>query len=57
MILGRPKGPAINTKLDKHRKAIVEYLEKELSVRSIAKLIEEPATTVNDYIRRHGLRG
>ena len=56
MILGRPKGPATNTKLDKHRNAIVDYLAKELSVRSIAKLIEEPATTVNDYIRRHKLR-
>lgn len=56
MTLGRPKGAAEHTKLDKHRKAIEGYLDKKLSVRSIAKLIEEPPTTVNDYIKRHKLR-
>ena len=56
VILGRPKGQAQNTKLDKHRKAIEIYLDKELSVRSISKLIEQPVTTIYDYIKRHNLR-
>ncbi|AAN53086.1 recombinase family protein [Shewanella oneidensis] len=56
MKLGRPAGQAEKTKLDKHRKAIESYLDKGLSIRSIAKLIDEPSTTVNDYIKRHSLR-
>jgi DNA invertase Pin-like site-specific DNA recombinase len=56
MTLGRPKGTAVHTKLDKHRKSIEGYLDKKLSVRSIAKLIDEAPTTVNDYIKRHKLR-
>lgn len=56
MTLGRPKGIATKTKLDKHRKSIEGYLDKDLSVRAIAKLIEEAPTTVNDYIKRHKLR-
>lgn len=56
MTLGRPKGTAVHSKLDKHRKAIESYLDKKLSVRSIGKLIDEPPTTINDYIKRHKLR-
>jgi len=56
MTLGRPKGVAPHTKLYRHRKAIESYLDKDLSVCAIAKLIEKPPTTVNDYIKRHKLR-
>ena len=54
--LGRPKGPSKNLKLDKLRPEIEKYLRKELSIRSIAKLIEQPVTTVHDYIKRHKLK-
>jgi DNA invertase Pin-like site-specific DNA recombinase len=56
MKLGRPTGPAKTTKLDKHRKTIEAYLAKQLSIRAIAKLIDEPFSTVSDYITRHQLR-
>ena len=56
MQLGRPAGPAKKTRLDKHRKTIEGYLAKGLSVRAIGRIINEPSTTVNDYIRRHDLR-
>ena len=55
-ILGRPKGPAENLKLDKVRPDIEKYLKKDLSVRSIAKLIGQPVTTVHDYVKRHKLK-
>jgi len=54
--LGRPKGLAENLKLDKLRPDIEKYLSKDLSIRSIAKLIEQPTTTVHDYIKRHDLK-
>jgi len=54
--LGRPRGPAENLKLDKSRSDIEKYLKKDLSVRSIAKLIDQPATTVHDYVKRHKLK-
>ena len=55
-ILGRPRGPAENLKLDKVRSDIEKYLKKDLSVRSIAKLIGQPVTTVHDYVKRHKLK-
>ncbi|MCG7500026.1 recombinase family protein [Vibrio sp. Of7-15] len=55
IIGGRPKGPAATHKLDKKRRRIEEYLQAGLSQRAIAKLIDEPASTVNDYIRRNAL--
>ena len=55
-ILGRPKGPAEHLKLDKVRPDIEKYLKKDLSVRSIAKLIGQPVTTVHDYVTRHKLK-
>ncbi len=55
-ILGRPKGPAEHLKLDKVRPDIEKYLKKDLSVRSIAKLIGQPVTTVHDYVKRHKLK-
>jgi len=54
--LGRPKGPAENLKLDRLRPEIEKYLRKDLSVRSIAKLIDQPVTTVHDYVKRHKLK-
>ena len=54
--LGRPRGPAENLKLDKLRPDIEKYLRKDLSVRSIAKLIDQPVTTVHDYVKRHKLK-
>ncbi|MGR6782582.1 recombinase family protein [Moritella viscosa] len=54
--LGRPRGPAENLKLDKLRPDIEKYLRKDLSVRSIAKLIDQPVTTVHDYIKRYKLK-
>ena len=54
--MGRPKGPAENLKLDKLRPDIEKYLRKDLSVRSIAKLIDQPVTTVHDYVKRHKLK-
>ncbi|PHS23056.1 MAG: resolvase [Robiginitomaculum sp.] len=55
-ILGRPRGPAENLKLDRLRPDIEKYLRKDLSVRSIAKLIDQPVTTVHDYVKRHKLK-
>ncbi len=54
--LGRPRGPAENLKLDRLRPEIEKYLRKDLSVRSIAKLIDQPVTTVHDYVKRHKLK-
>lgn len=56
VILGRPRGPAEKTKLDIHRKEIQELLDKGVSKRSISKIIECPASTLYDYLRRHKLK-
>lgn len=55
--LGRPEG-AINKSyaLDKHKAEIEKYLAMGLSLSAIAKLVETPRSTVNDYIKRCGLR-
>ena len=55
--LGRPEG-AKNKRypLDKHKEDIKKYLKLGLSLSAIAKLVEEPRSTVNDYIKRCGLR-
>ena len=42
--------------LDKHKADIKKYLGMGLSLSAIAKLVEEPRSTVNDYIKRCGLR-
>jgi DNA invertase Pin-like site-specific DNA recombinase len=54
--LGRPRGPAEKLKLDRLRPDIEKYLRKDLSVRSIAKLIDQPVTTVHDYVKRYKLK-
>ena len=55
--LGRPDG-AVNKSyaLDKHKADIKKYLKMGLSLSAIAKLVEAPRSTVNDYIRRGELR-
>ena len=55
--LGRPDG-ALNKiyALDKHKTDIKKYLGMGLSLSAIAKLVEEPRSTVSDYIKRCGLR-
>ena len=55
--LGRPEGAANKTyKLDAHKKDIQKYIELGLSLSAIAKLVDTPRSTVNDYIVRCGLR-
>jgi DNA invertase Pin-like site-specific DNA recombinase len=54
-ILGRPKGSAKTLKLDVKRKEIEEYLGMGLSIRKVAKLIDEAPSTVRDYILKKQL--
>ncbi|MCP3701213.1 MAG: recombinase family protein [Aliivibrio sp.] len=54
--IGRPFGKAKNLRLDPKRKDIEKYLSKGLSLSAIAKLIEEPRSTVDDYIKARNLR-
>lgn len=56
MILGRPKGHAQNLKLDAKKEQIQDLLTKGVSKRSIAKVIECPASTLYDYIRVRKLK-
>ncbi len=53
MSLGRPAGSAKKHRLDKHKKKIREYLAKGLSLSAIAKLLDEPRSTIDDYIKRN----
>ena len=55
-ILGRPTGPATQYKLDPKRKQIEDLLQKEVSIRQIAKIVECAPSTLADYINREGLR-
>ena len=52
MILGRPKGPAEKTKLDANRSQIQDLIDKGVSKRSIAKIVDCAPTTLYDYIKR-----
>ena len=42
--------------LDKHKADIKKYLKMGLSLSAVAKLVEAAIPTVNDYIKRGGLR-
>ena len=53
--LGRPKGQAENTKLDKRRSQIKDFLKKGVGKRSIAKIVECSPTTLYSYIKKHDL--
>jgi DNA invertase Pin-like site-specific DNA recombinase len=51
--LGRPKGKANSLKPDKHENLIVEYLNKGVSKRSIARIIDCSPSTLYQWIRRN----
>lgn len=50
--LGRPKGKATTTKLDKRESEIKGYLKKKISKRSIAKLVDCAPSTLYDWLKR-----
>ncbi len=54
--LGRPKGEAATLKLDAHRDKIVSYLNKKISKRSIAKLLECSPTSLYHWLKRRRIR-
>ena len=53
--LGRKPGPA-KSKLDPHKEIIQEYLNKEISKASIAKLLGINKQTLYSYIKKHKMR-
>lgn len=52
--LGRPRGKAVATKLDKHEKEIKNYLKKGVSKRSIARIVECAPNTLYAWLKRKG---
>lgn len=50
--LGRPRGQAKNLKLDPHRAAILDMLEKGVSKRSIARILSVPPSTLHRWLKR-----
>jgi DNA invertase Pin-like site-specific DNA recombinase len=50
--LGRPKGPAPRVKLDRYKDQIVTYLQKGVSKRSIARILECSPSTLYAWLRR-----
>ena len=56
--LGRPKGPAARVKLDRSQDQIGTYLQKGVSKRSIARILECSPSTLYAWLRRqrHPLR-
>jgi len=54
--LGRPKGKASSTKLDKRENEIKGYLDKGISKLSIAKLVDCAPSTLYDWLGRKGLK-
>lgn len=53
MSLGRPKGKQLKVKLDDKRSEILSLLDKGVSKRSIAKIIDCAPSTLYDWFRRH----
>ena len=53
--LGRPKGKAKTTKLDKHEAEIRDYLAKGVGKRSIAKIVECSPATLYSWMKRKGI--
>jgi len=53
MELGRPKGPAKAVKLDEKRSEILMLLDKGVSKRSIAKIVDCAPSTLYDWFKRH----
>lgn len=54
--LGRPKGKAVYTKLDKKEKEIRLYLDKGVAKRSIAKIVECSPSTLYSWIKKKGIK-
>lgn len=54
--LGRPKGKAENTKLDKYEADIRGYLEKEIPKRSIAKIVGCAPATLYSWLKKKGIK-
>jgi DNA invertase Pin-like site-specific DNA recombinase len=50
--LGRPKGPTVQVKLDSYKDQIVTYLQKGVSKRSIARILECSPSTLYAWLRR-----
>ncbi len=50
--LGRPKGMATHLKLDLKREEIIGYLDKGISKRSIAKLVDCAPATLYSWLKR-----
>lgn len=56
MILGRPRGIAEKLKLDEKREVIQDLVNKGVSKRAISKVIECPASTLYDYVRKRKIK-
>ena len=54
--LGRPKGQAKNLKLDAHRELILDYLKKDVSKASIARIVECSPSTLYAWIKRNKIK-
>jgi DNA invertase Pin-like site-specific DNA recombinase len=54
--LGRPKGHSKNLKLDPHRELILEYLKKDVSKASIARILECSPSTLYAWLKRHKIK-
>lgn len=52
--LGRPKGLG-KSKLDKHKEQIQQFLDKDVSIASIAKILEVSYPTLFNYVKRKGM--
>jgi DNA invertase Pin-like site-specific DNA recombinase len=50
--LGRPRGPAPRVKLDRYTEQIVTYVQKGVSKRSIARILECSPSTLYAWLRR-----
>jgi DNA invertase Pin-like site-specific DNA recombinase len=54
--LGRPKGQPKNLKLDAHRELILDYLKKDVSKASIARIVECSPSTLYAWIKRNKIK-
>jgi DNA invertase Pin-like site-specific DNA recombinase len=54
--LGRPRGEAPNLKLDSQRDVILDYLRKNVSRRSIARILECSPSTLYSWLRRNKIK-
>jgi len=54
--LGRPRGQAKQVKLDIHQKEILVYLDKGVSKRSIARILDCSPSTLYSWLKRKKIR-